>query len=656
MIRLASLFQDGAVLQRDMELPVWGKAQPGAIAEIHFDGCVSRTRTSSEGDFIAYLPPHAAGGPFELTVKAGGEELTVGDILVGEVWLASGQSNMEYMLSSDWRAFKDDEQKEVPGRVQERQFGGMLMEPEKFRFFTVQVNASGAPEQFCTGAWHPMTEEFRGKASAVAAWFGLGLQYQLDVPIGIVACSWGGSPAEAWISEEAMMAVPELKKLADIPRHYHYEKDPEFWEYSQPVVKSTETEIPGAEPDSGNQGVEKGFADVNFDDSSWKDMTVSGSWKAQGIAGNGAVWFRKKVSLPAQWKNVPLELEGGSVDKHDIAYFNGHEIGRTGEGMESRWYNLKRRYPIDPSLAVEGDNVVALRGFSFACDGAINGSWFLVNKKTNERISLNGIWKANAEYDRGNIVPPAAQPPRVNNRHTPAILFNGMLRPIIPYAMRGVIWYQGETNASTIDRSLLYQELLQSMIDDWRRRWRQPDLPFIMVQLAGFGSETAFEEEAPWAFLRESQRLIALQDPDTYMVSAIDVGEANDIHPQNKLEVGKRLAMCALHHVYKFEEIVPTGPEVEKAEVSDGVVRLTFSYGEELELRSGDDAFFLAGADRVFYPADQVRIDGEQLVVSSSKVAEPAELRYAWAGFPAVLLYNKAGFPAPSFRLCFCKD
>ena len=177
-----------------------------------------------------------------------------------------------------------------------------------------------------------------------------------------------------------------------------------------------------------------------------------------------------------------------------------------------------------------------------------------------------------------------------------------------------------------------------------------------MVQLAGFGSETAFEEEAPWAFLRESQRLIALQDPDTYMVSAIDVGEANDIHPQNKLEVGKRLAMCALHHVYNIEEIVPAGPEVEKAEVSDGVVRLTFSYGEELELRSGDDAFFLAGADRVFYPADQVRIDGEQLVVSSSKVAEPAELRYAWAGFPAVLLYNKAGFPAPSFRLCFCED
>ena len=650
MIKLASLFQCGAVLQRDMELALWGKCAPGCVVECIFDGVTSRSRSSAEGNFMLYLPPHPAGGPFELTVSANGETLTLTDILVGEVWLCSGQSNMAYRLSSDWRAH-DGANPDPLGRKQERQFNELVMDPERIRFFNVEIKGSTAPEESCQGEWHPVPPEHSGEASAVAAWFALGLQYHLDVPVGLVNTSYGGSTAETWMSEEALRAAPETRELlADFCRSC-YTKGRDYWERDASTPKPPPAPVSGAAPDSGNEGEGRGWALPGFDDTSWADMKVPGSWKEQKIAGNGAVWFRKKVTLPAVWENVPLILGGGTVDKQDISYFNGVEVGRTGKDMEECFWDTKRCYTVPASLVKGGEAVVAIRGFSHACDGALGGDWYLENTVTGQKISLTGTWKAKAEYDRGNIAPPPFEPPFPDHYRHPGSLYRSMLKPLIPYGIRGVLWYQGESNTTTPDMAREYRSTLQNLIDDWRRNWRQPELPFLVMQLANFGAQTPFEKEAAWAWLRESQRLTALYDPDTFLTTAIDIGDEKDVHPQNKLDAGKRMAAAALHHVYGCAESVPSGPEPEKMEISGSTIRIKFRYAEELELRDGTDCFYIGNSEGDFQAADTVRIDGESVVLSSSLVPEPVEVRYAWSKSPASRLYNKAGLPAASFRL-----
>ena len=650
MIKLASLFQSGAVLQRDMELPLWGKCAPGCPVECVFDGITSYSRSSLEGNFMLYLPPHPAGGPFELTVSANGETLTLTDILVGEVWLCSGQSNMAYKLSSDWRAH-DRENPDPLGRKQERQFNELVMDPERIRFFNVESRGSTAPEEFCRGEWLPVTPEHSGQSSAIASWFALGLQYHLDVPVGLVNTSYGGSSAETWMSEEALWAAPETRELLAAFHRSCYTKDRAYWECDASTPKPPPAPLGGVAPDSGNEGEAWGWASPGFDDTSWADMKVPGSWKAQKIAGNGAVWFRKKVTLPVEWENVPLILGGGTVDKQDISYFNGVEVGRTGKDMEECYWDTKRSYEIPASLVKGGEAVIAIRGFSHSCDGSLGGDWHLKNTATGEKISLPGVWKAKAEYDRGDIAPPPIEPHFPDHFRHPGNLFRSMLKPLIPYGIRGVLWYQGENNTATPEMAGEYRSTLQNLICDWRRNWRRPDLPFIVMQLANFGAQTPFEKDSTWAWLRESQRLTALYDPDTFLATAIDIGDEQDVHPQNKLEAGKRMAAAALHHVYGCAESVPSGPEPEKMEISGSTIRIKFRCAEEMELREGGDCFYIGDSEGDFYAADSVKTDGEYVILSSSQVPDPMEVRYAWSKSPVSRLYNKAALPASSFRL-----
>jgi len=650
---LASIFQDGAVLQRDMDIPVWGKCAGRVPVSATLDGETVFTQSSADGDFILYLPPHDAGGPFELTVTdiRNNDSVTISDVLIGEVWLASGQSNMEYQLGGDWRVHIPEKDDNPVCRQQEKQFYEMIMDADKFRFFSVERCASGAEERSCCGTWKKMLPEYSKEVSAVAAWFGLGLQYELGVPVGVVVSAWGGTVAEAWMSYQALAAEPETAEMAKMLRSSHWKS--KFWTVERNENTIDYSLLPGVKKNPENRGVTLGYANVDFDDSSWLDMNVPGSWLEQHIAGNGVVWARKTVDIPESWANCPLVLQGGAVDKHDLSYFNGVEIGGLGKDFEVEHYNTHRHYPIAPELVKAGRAVVAIRAFSFAHDGSINGNWWLVNEQSGERIDLTGVWKAFAEADFGRVIhrKPSAEAYGPNNPNTPSILFNGMLRPLIPYAIRGAIWYQGESNAATVETSRAYRDILQAMIDDWRRQWGQPALPFIMVQLAGHCIRESFYAESNWAELRESQRLLAANDPDTYMASAIDIGEEKDIHPQNKLDVGKRLAMSALHHVYGRDNIVPSGPEPVKTEFSGNRVEITFKYAENLKLISDERAFYLAGEDGGFHPADLLEVKEDKLILISNDIDDVVEVRYAWSNFPSAVLYNGANFPASSFRI-----
>lgn len=653
---LASLFQDGAILQRDMDIPVWGKTDPETLVKVTLDGETSMTRSSADGKFIAYLHSHAAGGPYELTVSAPetGKSITLKDILVGEVWLASGQSNMEYMLGSDWRIADENgdlPEGEVLGRIQEQQFNDMVIDPDNFRFFTVEKKASCAMEEHCHGSWRKMNTVNSADASAVAAWFALGLQMHLDIPVGIIVSAWGGTIAEAWMSYEALASGKETAMLAKMIRRNHWVNN--IWEIGSGVASGAIYEKnPAVKPDPGNTGFDSGYAGIDFDDSSWQTMKIPGSWINQHIAGNGAVWVRKSVDIPESWAGKNISLTGGAVDKHDITYFNGQEIGRTGEKFDVTVYNKKRVYDIDPALVTAGKAVIAIRAFSFAHDGAITGKWRLVNNDTTEFIELNGPWQAKAEYDWGIVemgFPETIFGP--NNPNTPAILFDSMIRPLLPYALRGAIWYQGESNAKSLKKSREYQNILQNMIDDWRRNFRNPQMPFIMVQLAGYGNKENFFTDSLWGQLRESQRAICQNDPFTFMASAIDIGEETDIHPQNKFDVGKRLAMCALHHVYNCNEAIPSGPEIEKYEFSGNTVTISFKYAEGLKVVSDEKAFFLAGKDGVFQAAGLVEVKDETVILSSENIAEVTSVKYAWADFPTPVLFNGVDFPASSFHI-----
>ncbi|MBE6359339.1 MAG: hypothetical protein E7057_08875 [Lentisphaerae bacterium] len=653
-MKLASLFQDGAVLQRDMDIPVWGKSEPGVYIEAVLDGKSAATRCSADGSFMIYLPSHEAGGPYELTVTIPelNETLVLKDILIGEVWLASGQSNMEYLLGSDWRIIQEDDDSEVLGRKQEKLFGEMVNDPDKLRFFNVEKNASGTKETSCKGSWCKMTAENIPQCCAVGGWFSLGLQMHLDVPVGLIASSWGGTIAEAWTSYEALAAAAETRNLAKMVRRIHW-AGKDHWKNSVPdkvVIDFEKIDSVKADPGIPESSFE--YTKVDFDDSDWQSMNVGGSWIKQHINNNGSTWVRKSVDIPESWSGCHIHLQGGAVDKHDITFFNGVEIGRTGSGFDLESYNIQRSYPIPPELVKAGKAVVAIRGFAFAYDGGVNGKWKLVNDDNGEKIDLCGEWKAKAEYDFGmaNISRIAGAFGR-GNPNTPSILFNGMINPLLPYALRGVIWYQGESNAKSVKDAVAYRDILQNMIDDWRRAFGNPDMPFIMVQLAGFGPKEAFFVDSPWAELRESQRLLAKNDPDTFMATAIDIGEEEDIHPQNKFDVGKRLAMCALHHVYDCADAVPSGPEAVKAEVEGSAVRVTFKYADGMKLISEEPVFFLAGEDGKFFAADKVEVDGESVILSAAAVPVVREVRCSWADFPSVTLYNAAGLPASSFRM-----
>ncbi|MBR6471935.1 MAG: hypothetical protein IKS83_09070 [Victivallales bacterium] len=665
MLKLANLFVDGAVVQRDMPIAVWGWCAPRILVTATLGGSTATAPSALDGRFELRLPALPAGGPYELVVKAGDESVVVKDVLVGEVWLASGQSNMEFPLAT----FNlNDPLEQTDQYLAEGGVDPLL------RMVTIPHQSLGTVETTIepplkwvkSGEDRATTREF----SAVGAWFALALRKHLGVPVGIIHSSWGGTYAHAWTSREMLRRL-ECRKAMNARQDAVF-NDAETWnipqleQLAQPPSNST---LPQdfdkvTRKDTGNQGFAKGWAAPEFDDSGWKLFLAPGSWMQQEVGRHGAIWARQAIEIPPEWAGLDLVLHLGGIDKHDQTYFNGELVGATGKDYDEKYWNQPREYRIPGRLVKGGRNVLAIRAFSFYFDGAFTGQPENYRLELADRpgamLQLATEWKAKQEYEIEVFIVQsdgtAYTPFNPNACHT---LFDGMIAPLIPYALRGALWYQGETDHNTMHYAREYEVTLPAMVEDWRFRWGQGDFPFYFVQISGWADTTVYDRDidgrqlSAWCVVQDVQRRCVDAIPNSGMIAIGDVSEEHDIHPHNKRDYGKRLARLALHYTYHVPGIVPEGPRFREARPEGAALRVLFDWAEGLHALDDQPVkgFEIAGMDRKFAPAE-MKIDGTSVVLTSAEVPAPLYVRYNWKPWPGDdcgFLVNGENLPCPVF-------
>ncbi len=628
-ITISRLFTDHMILQREMPLPVWGTASAGGVVTIELDGQSVTTHADLAGNWKAILKPQAAGGPYELKIM-GVDTLVINDVLIGEVWIGSGQSNMEMPLKG-WGKIDNFEQEIANANYPEIR---LFTVPRRIEFEPVHdLQAEGW--EVCTPATIP---EF----SAMAYFYGRTLHQELNVPVGLIHSSWGGTIVETWTSAAALNQFPDYRnkiaRLKQVKRPAGEAGEQEGWEVAT-YNATWQEEVRHRDP--GLPLSESRWAEPDFDCSDWPVMDLPALWEDRGMPTlDGIVWFRKAVELPVDWAGQEITLRLSSVDDIDSTYFNGHFVG-----THNVW-NEPREYTVPSELVKAGRNVITVR---VEDDQGGGGIWadpdlLRLDLPATESLSLVGDWHYKVVVDFSDMETSYINPGMPN---FPTLLSNAMIEPLIPYAIRGAIWYQGEAN---VNQAYRYRTLFPMMITDWRQRWGQGDFPFLFVQLAAFMERAAQPDEHAWAELREAQ-FQTLNLPNTGMAVAIDIGDAADIHPKNKQEVGKRLALNALEQVYG-QAVIGSGPLYQGYQIRDGKVIIDFDYAERLKtLPEGSElqGFAITGADKIFHWAT-ARIEGEKVVVESPEVRNPVAVRYGWDCNPAVNLYNGAGLPASPFR------
>lgn len=624
-VRMPALFSDHAVLQRDRAIPVWGWADPGEHIRVAIAGTASETITGDDGCWQVLLPALPAGGPYLMSIN----DLTLQDVLVGEVWVCSGQSNMEMYLESVNNAEVEIAAADFPG----------------IRHFDVGDITAFLPQDNVTGVWQACTPATAPVFTAAGYFFARALWQRLGIPVGLLNASWGGSAAEAWISRAAIRREPVL-----LPIVTHCEEVLGCLESADvdvdAVLRRYQAMIPR---DEGNDGLARGYADPTTDDSNWPSMELPQSWQQAGLRFSGVFWFRREVVIPPEWSGRELTLRIGACDKSDVCYFNGVEVGCMSHLENENSWCTPRCYAVPGTLVKAGKAVIAVRIFSHQYAGGMLGptsEMYLHPADTHaDSVPLAGAWRYVVEKIFGKTPPEPGPPVGAGYPNLPGVLYNGMIAPLIPYAIRGALWYQGESNA---ERAREYRTLFPAMIRDWRARWGQGNFPFYYVQLANFMAVKDAPSESEWAELREAQ-MLTLREPDTGMAVIIDAGDAGDIHPKNKQAVGERLALLALARVHGCN-LIDSGPLFRKIAVERGAIRVFFDTREELVAKDGRlSGFAIAGADRRFTWAE-ASIDGDTVLVSSPQVPDPVAIRYAWADNPTCTLCNAAGLPASPFR------
>lgn len=627
-VRMASIFGDHMVLQRGIEIPVWGWADSGEKITTTFCGQSVSVKADKSGRFMVKFLPMDAGGPYEMTIQ-GKNEIVLSDVLIGDVWICGGQSNMEMPV----KGFTGQPITNSDRELQNANYNSL-------RLITVERNMSTEPvDSFESSGWKSAMGENIEDFSAVGYFFGKEIFLDQNVPIGLVSVNWGGTNCETWTSAESLeddpdfgTVVKEMQETGLSVEDYLATSSESFNKWVEKVNKDDE-------------GFKEGWMDHEGSPGDWLEMEIPGLWEDNGHAGfDGSMWFTREVILPETYAGRELTIRVGKIDDSDLTYFNGIKIG----GLENQW-NTLREYRVPAKLAKAGKNYITIRVFDTGGGGGINGSpgdLVLLLDGISEGISLSGKWSYKIGYKMNQ------NPPSINfgPNSKPTLLYNGMLNPLIPFGIKGAIWYQGESNAS---RAYQYRRLFPLMIRDWREKWGQGDFPFLFVQLAAYYPVDDQPVESAWAELREAQHKTLNVVLNTGMAVATDIGEANNIHPANKEDVGKRLALAALKIAYN-QEIVYSGPVYQTKEIDGNEIRLNFTQtGSGLIAKDKYGylkGFTIAGEDKKFYWA-KARIESNSVFIYHPAIKDPVAVRYAWYNNPEdANLYNMEGLPASPFR------
>lgn len=618
-LRLPRLISDGMVLQRDVRLTVWGWADPGEKITVRFQDKSYKTVTDALGRWQVKVPPRPAGGPYTMEIS-GKTHLSVKDILLGDVWFCSGQSNMVHQLNiHDVTYAQEISEANYP---QIRQF-----------LVPTGTNLQSPQTDLPQGQWKAAVGEDVRPFSAIAYFFAKKIHQKYKVPVGIINASVGGTPIEAWTSAAGLMDFSDLG--ATVKKN----KDTTYLNNLNRRLQPSGVR-PVSPVDRGLEGTPKWY-EVPYQPTGWRPINIPGYWEDQGIKDlNGVVWYRREIDLPATMTEKEAKVFLGRIVDADELYINGILVGRT------TYQYPQRRYKVPPRVLKPGKNVFVIRVTNIAGKGGFVPDKPYCIFAGADTVDLKGTW----HYKVGSVFPPPK--PDVGGgfsaQNQPTALYNAMVAPETPYAIKGFCWYQGESNA---DNPQSYAELQTALIRDWRSQWNQGPLPFLLVQLPGFMDYNYLPSESNWALLREAQGK-ALSQPNTALVVALDLGEWNDIHPDNKKAVGERLALAAFKTAYR-EDLVYSGPRFQAATVVGDSIVVSFTHiGSGLITRDGEPPgeFAIAGSNGKFVWA-KAKIEQGKVVVWSEKVPAPLYIRYAWADNPVhPNLYNAEGLPASPFR------
>jgi len=621
-LSVPKLVSDGMVLQRNANVPIWGWAKPGENISVTFNGTSYHAVTNNDGKWKVTLADLSPGGPYRMMIIGNNTSITLHNILVGDVWISSGQSNMEHTMHS----FREVYQSEIDNAKN-----------DKIRYFDVpQSYTFAGPQNILTsGKWVMTNSQTVGDYSAAAYFFAKYIYRKYHIPIGIINASVGGSPAQSWISQKALKG-----QFPDYYKESQHFKDT-AWVSKIRHEEQQKTQAWYQTLQKKDVGYSKGHhpwfrPDVNTDD--WSTMKIPGYWDDTRLGNiNGSVWFRKKVDIPASMVGKPAIIRLGRIVDADSVFINGTFVGSTS------YQYPRRRYNIPAGVLKEGSNTIVIRVINVGGRGG-----FVPDKPYD--ITAGGQWislKKEWKFHLGAQMKPA--PSQTFVRWKSSGLYNAMIAPLQNYRIKGVVWYQGESNAS---KPKEYHNLFATMIKNWREQWNEGDFPFIFVQLPNYMEARKEPSQSDWALLRESQRK-TLSLPNTGMAVTIDIGEWNDIHPFDKKDVGKRLALSAEKVAYNDNNIVFSGPSYQSMEKESGKVVLTFSnIGSGMVAKGSEEpkGFAISGPDHHFVWAN-AKIEGNKVIVWSDKVSNPVAVRYAWADNPEnANLYNEQGLPASPFR------
>ncbi len=614
-VKLPALVSDGMVLQREQPITVWGWADPGEEIILSFLEKDHRVNADASGNWKMILPENKAGGPYSMKIN----EIEIKDILIGDVWLCSGQSNMELPVTRVTDLFGDEIRSYSNSKIR------YVSVPLSYNFHQPETDVKAT-------SWKSLTPENAMSFSAVAYFFAQDLYEKIKMPLGLINASVGGSPAEAWISETGLKSFPAYLNELEICKSDQYVSD----------VKNLDKERRNNwnavlyKQDAGLNETPRWFA-TDCDDSSWNTTDLFNfSWGSDGLNPlNGSFWFRKTIEVPESMVGKEAILRLGCIVDADSVYINGVFVGSVSYRYPPRIYKI----PAGLLKSVENQVTIRLISYSgnpefvkdkpykITCDGS--------------EINLEGEWK----YKSGVRMP--SLPGETFFHYKPAGLYNGMIAPLLHYNVKGVLWYQGESNVGRYNE---YQSLLSCLINDWRSHWHQPDLPFLIVQLANFQQSYSYPTESSWAALRDAQLKVSQTVPHTALIVTIDLGEWNDIHPLNKKDVGKRLSLLAQNKIYNNRKIVCSGPAYQSMSIEDGKIILSFEDGTDDLLPEKElKGFDIAGNDKKFVRAKAV-IAQNKVIVWNDNVTQPVTVRYAWADNPeGANLRNKSGLPASPF-------